>query len=306
MRKFFCFAVSIFSVLVSACSFALEEEVCAKLINKARDCERGASAAKNEDKAFSYYCEAAILCRHPENEALKYLEAKAKDGNACAEYYLGRYYGSAKSASRDDEKAFNFYSKAADKNYPPAIYELALAYIGARGVKEDAKLGGELLLKAAEMGYLDAQILAARYYTNFLECYTKVYCRNYPKALYWFSEAAKRGSLESKFDMGVCYFHGLGARDNKAKAFEIWNSMLEEFDKRKDDFNPLLKTKVVVALSRCYYNGWGCKADEKKSMELLKGIMRAPENDPENKKYLEMVKGNRRYELVNFSFKPNL
>lgn len=305
MRKITFFALCIFG-FSSAISLGLESEACSELLNKARDYENADNPEKNEEKLFSNYYEAAIACKHAENEALKYLQAKAEAGISCAEYFLGRYYGDDRLSSCDEEKAFHWYSKAAEKNYPPALYKAARAYIDASGTKKDTELGGELLLKSAELGYRDAQTIAARYYTNFLEYYTRVYNRNYSKALYWFGEAAKLGSLESKFDMGVCYFHGLGARDDKSKAFEIWNSMLEELDENKKDFSPLLKTKVVVALSRCYYNGWGCKADEKKSMELLKQIEKGAENDSENKKYLEMVKGDRRYELVNFSFKPNL
>ena len=295
-----------FLSLFASHSYAADEvgEACAELLSKASDYENGKSGLKDESKAFSCYLAAAE--KYGKDQALNYLKEKAESGNTCAQYYLGRYYGNDELDSCDPEKAFFWYSKAAEKKYPPALYYAARSYIDALGTEKNTKLGGEFLQEAAELGYRDAQTIAARYYTNFLEYYTKVYSRNYPKALHWFSEAAKQGSLESEFDMGVCYFHGLGARDNKAKAFEIWNSMLEELDKRKDDFDPILKIKLIVALSRCYYNGWGCKADEKKSMELLRRVMIGSEDNPENKKYLEIVKGNRRYELVNFSFKPNL
>ena len=65
--------------------------------------------------------------------------------------------------------------------------------------------------------------------------------------------------------MGVCYFYGRGVPEDKSKAVEIWESILEEVAETKNN----IKHKVCRTLYECYNNGFGVAKDEEKANELL-------------------------------------
>ena len=231
-------------------------------LNLAKAYERGTVLKKDEKKAFLYYLDAVRNSKHSEPDALKYLEKKAKEGNPDAEFSYGTYYGDLEIRSYDPEKAFYWFSKAAEKNIPLALNNLAWMYIYGTGVKEDVIKGKELMLKAAELGDESSQESLAKLYTG----YDDILFPNYKEAFKWFEILAKKGSLFAKYDMGVCYFYGRGVPEDKSKAVEIWKSILEEVVEKK---NNNIKYWVCVSLYECYHGGWGVAKDEEKAKELL-------------------------------------
>ena len=235
-------------------------------LNLARVYERGTVLEKDERKAFFYYAEAATNWNYTEPEALEYLEKKAKEGNPYAEWGYGRYYNDDELRSYDPEKAFYWYSKAAEKNIPVALNNLALMYIFGRGVKKDVKKIKELMLKAAELGVEHAQECLVRLYSGYYD----VIESNYNEAFKWIEVLVKKGSLTAKYNMGVCYFYGRGVPEDKSKAVEIWKSILEEVAETKNN----IKHKVCRTLYECYNNGLGVAKDEEKANELLLLISR--------------------------------
>ena len=129
--------------------------------------ERGTLLKKDERKAFLYYVKAATNWSYTEPEALEYLEKKAKEGNPYAQWNYGNYYVDDERRSYDLEKAFYWYSKAAEKNMPVPLSNVAHMYIYGHGVKKDVKKGIELMLKAAELGTKSAQEYLARLYSGY-------------------------------------------------------------------------------------------------------------------------------------------
>mgnify|MGYP000487105222 FL=1 len=226
-------------------------------LNLARAYERGTVLKKDERKAFFYYSKAARNWNYTEPEALEYLEKKAKEGNPYAELSYGTYYDDDERRSYDPGKAFYWYSKAAEKNIPVALNKLALMYIFGRGVKKDVKKSKELMLKAAELGAENAQEYLVRLYSG----YDNITEPNYKEAFKWIEVLVKKGSLSAKYNMGVCYFYGRGVPEDKSKAVEI----LEEVVEKKD----YIKHKVCRTLYECYNNGLGVAKDEEKSREVL-------------------------------------
>ena len=231
-------------------------------LNLARAYERGTILEKDERKAFFYYAEAATNWNYTEPEALEYLEKKAKEGNPYAEWGYGRYYDDDELRSYDPEKAFYWYSKAAEKNIPVALNNLALMYIFGRGVKKDVKKIKELMLKAAELGVEHAQECLVRLYSGYYD----VIESNYKEAFKWLEVLAKKGHLFARYDIGVCYFYGKGVPEDKSKAVEIWKSILEEV---AEEENNAFKRRTCISLYECYHNGWGVAKDEEKANELL-------------------------------------
>ena len=162
-------------------------------LNLARAYERGTVLKKDEKKAFFYYYRAATNWNYTEPEALEYLEKKAKEGNPYAQWGYGRYYDYDELRSYDPEKAFYWYSKAAEKNIPVALNNLALMYIFGRGVKKDVKKIKELMLKAAELGIESAQECLVRLYSGYYD----VTESNYKEAFKWIEILVKKGSLSA-------------------------------------------------------------------------------------------------------------
>ena len=94
-----------------------------------------------------YGCRAKNLFLY--NVAIKYLKQAAALGNVEAMIELGDiFYGAGSSddlhkpeeiIQSDNSKALKFYSQAADKNYPPAFYRLALMNFNECNVEETYK-----------------------------------------------------------------------------------------------------------------------------------------------------------------------
>lgn len=77
---------------------------------------------------------------------------------------MGEYYEYGKSVKQSDEKALEWYNKAADLNYPDALMRVAEFHFLGIGTPVDDSKGIEFLKKAAENSNLKALGLLAGYY----------------------------------------------------------------------------------------------------------------------------------------------
>ncbi len=101
------------------------------------------------------------------SEVAKTKEA-AEHGDAAAQYKLAYLYlnGSSKAGMPIDlPEAVKWTQKAAEQNYAPAEFALALAYSDGRGVPQSDTEAVKWYRKAAGHGYLDAQFKARIYLT---------------------------------------------------------------------------------------------------------------------------------------------
>ena len=90
-------------------------------------------------------------------EDLKALQAAAEDGDLDAQYRLGRsYYYGEDGAPKDEEKAFRWFSRAAEGDSIAAQYYLGVCYVRGIGTEKDMARGAELFAAAADEGYLPA------------------------------------------------------------------------------------------------------------------------------------------------------
>ena len=266
-----------------------EEAEYYRILNLAKAYEHGTELKKDERKAFLYYLDAVRNSKYSESEALKYLEKKAKEGNPYAQFSYGSYYADFEFWPYDSRKAFYWFSKAAEKNHPAALNNLALMYIFGNGVKKDVKKGRELMLKAAELGIESAQECLVRLYSGYYD----VTESNYKEAFKWIEILVKKGSLSAKYNMGVCYFYGRGVPEDKSKAVKIWESILEEVVEKE---NNILKFDVYKSLYYCYNNGLGVAKDEEKSNELLSLIFEDPSS------YRKKLKWDKDNNPIRFTF----
>jgi TPR repeat protein len=92
---------------------------------------------------------------NPSPEALKIL-TQAEQGDAEAQFTIGRYYyGGWDGVREDTKKAAEFYQRAAAQGHPGAKEELAFLYFRGKGVNKDHAKAASLWLEAAEDKYLE-------------------------------------------------------------------------------------------------------------------------------------------------------
>jgi TPR repeat protein len=85
------------------------------------------------------------------------LMAKAEQGDAWSQYFLGVLYEVGKSVPKDDKEAARWYLAAAEQGNVSAQFELGVMYENGRGVPQDYEDAAKWYRAAAEQGHLSAQ-----------------------------------------------------------------------------------------------------------------------------------------------------
>ncbi len=90
-------------------------------------------------------------------EDLSSLRARARTGDANAQYTLGRKYAKGRGVEQDYAKAARWFRRAARKGDVMAQRILAQMYFEGKGVDQDYVTAGKWYLKAAEKGLVGAE-----------------------------------------------------------------------------------------------------------------------------------------------------
>src|SRR5688500_8564601 len=119
----------------------------------------------------------------------------AKAGDAHAQHGLGMLYEMGQGVPYADPKAASeWYRKAADQNYAPAINNLARLFADGRGVKQDVPKAIELWSKAAEAGNTTARFNLGLQYAAGVGVK-----KDLKKAAEYLLQAAESGLPEAQF-----------------------------------------------------------------------------------------------------------
>ena len=116
--------------------------------------------------------------------------APLANSTVVSSYELGLAYALGDTLEQDDEKAFTYFSRAAQEGYAPAQYRLGVAYANGDGTPPDPAQAQEWYNKAAHQGHIDAQRSLAQIYLNGLEQLPP----DKPKALAWYTILAENGN----------------------------------------------------------------------------------------------------------------
>ncbi len=104
----------------------------------------------------------------------------AKDGNAAAQFVVGKIYDYGNGGVKQDQStAVKWYMLAADQGYTGAQYNLANCFQLGEGIAENKR-----------------------------------------KAFFWYREAANQGDADSQYMLGLCYASGEGVTKDNTKAIE--------------------------------------------------------------------------------------
>jgi TPR repeat protein len=90
--------------------------------------------------------------KYKPSEAEYWYQTASVNGDVEADYQLGAAHLSEEKLDRDLEKAFEYFNKAAEKEYCIAQFQLAYLYLRGYGVEKDIARAYDLFVKAALQG----------------------------------------------------------------------------------------------------------------------------------------------------------
>lgn len=159
--------------------------------------------------------------------------------------------------------------EAASTGYPPAVYALANWYLHGKGVKKDRKHAVRLLKQAASKKYPAAEYdLAVSY-----ELGQGGLPRDPKTALVWYRRAANDGDCDAMTELGRCYYHGIGTRQDFKKAAQWYRKAAD-----------LGNSDAQYALGVAYEHGEGVEKNPRTAMAWYKQA--AQQGDVEAEKAL--------------------
>ena len=140
-------------------------------------------------------------------EAVKWYEMAAKNPYSITgepENQLGRLYEAGKFFAKDEQKAFEYYQAAAEKNNLYAQGNLGAMYYNGQHVSRDLEKARYWLSKGAENGDLKSQEnLSLMYFRGRIGG-----APNYAEFIKWAGMAANQGSVNSMMALGEFYREG--------------------------------------------------------------------------------------------------
>lgn len=186
------------------------------------------------------------------SNSIKYLKLSSDKGFAAAECMLGViYYAGYGDISKDYNKAFDLFTKSADKSYEDAIFYKATCFYEGNGVRQDKSQAFLLWKTIANNGHIRAQNSVG----NCLITGTGV-ARNVSEGIAWIRSAAEKGYSDAQFTLGHAYFSGSGVSKDYDEAAK-W------LKKAADQNN----AGSQYALGVLYESGLGLSKDLKKAIE---------------------------------------
>lgn len=149
-----------------------------------------------------------------------YLLALKEDRSAQLD--LGRLYFRGEGVAQNYDKAYWWFSEAAEKGSRIAVTNLGILYAGGYGVKKDLKYGISLLEKTALENDSQAMLVLGILY------YNEIKIKNFDKAFKWLEKGAKQGNEEAIFRLALMYERGEGTKRNRPMAISIYKDLIAQ------------------------------------------------------------------------------
>lgn len=190
------------------------------------------------------------------DEALKWYEKSALQGNGEAMNALGEIYFDEETHLYDTEKAIYWFEKAIERGWFEGYLSLGECYKDGKGVEQDYQQAYDLYMKALDI--VNDEDRGFVYYTIGQLFYET---KQYTEALSYLLKADEMGDvyLDLHFIIGQCYFHGLGTDVNYQKAVKYFNKACK-----------CGWPEAYHYLGTCYLNGYGVVKDENFANECFR------------------------------------
>jgi TPR repeat protein len=167
--------------------------------------------------------------------AAHWLRRAAEQDHPQAQFAFGALHSAGVGVPQDEEQLVYWWRKSADSGFAVAQYELGYLYLQGWGVRQDVSRGIALMQRAAESGDRSAPYALAHIYENGAGV-----DRDYERAAYWQRIEADRGSKTAQHRLGQMYREGLGVQQDFEQA-ERWlrRSALQDYGEAQFDLGLL-------------------------------------------------------------------
>jgi TPR repeat protein len=164
--------------------------------------------------------------------------AKAKAGDAVAQFDLGYAYYLGQGVPKDYVQAALWFRKAADQGDAVAQHDLGVLYENGFGVLQDYAQAATWYREAADQGNAEAQSNLGLLYNN-----GQGVPQDYAQAAAWYRKSAEQGYAGAQNNLGSLYEYGFGVPQSYADAYFWFNlaasgmkgSELDKVVKNRDD-----------------------------------------------------------------------
>ena len=171
---------------------------------------------------------------------------------------------SPSNAVKAYENAINWFTKATEKGYRRAQYELGNRYYHNEGVDKNLtkiqkwKKAVELYEKAEKQNYAPAQNALAKMYAE-----GKGVDKNFTKAIELYKKAAEQNDVDAQFNLAEMYTGGEEIDENLTET-ERWKEVVEWYTKAADQGNAAAQNNLAIM----YAKGEGGPENPEKAARL--------------------------------------
>ena len=124
-------------------------------------------------------------------------------GATDSQFFMGQSYRLGDGVPKDPETSLAWYGKAAAKNHPEALYDLALHYLEDKTNRASLQMAHEFMVRAAQMGHREAQLQCA------LTCFRGDFGVDCESGNQWLTKAAENGWPKAEFILFQLYYNGV-------------------------------------------------------------------------------------------------
>ena len=151
------------------------------------------------------------------------IHARAEQGDAEAQYNLGRIYANGEGVPPNVVEAVRWFRLGAAQGHADAQNGLGVMYANGRGVPQDDAEALRWYRLAADQGDGNAQFRIGGMYKD-----GKGVARNYVEAVRWYRLAADQGHGNAMFALGAIYKGGEGVPPDEAEAVRWYRLAAEQ------------------------------------------------------------------------------
>ena len=240
----------------------------------------------SEDMSFDYWTLRDIIRNEDlslaeRDEAVAGMEELAKEGNACAQYLMGKLWRDGPLLIPDVVNARYWFEQAAQQDHTTAQYALAKLYLSDDVEIHDAQRGMYWLEAAAHNGNHYAAYRLGKEYLK-----GTIVERDSAQAVEWFTRSTEAGNQYAQYMLGKLYLAGQGVPYDREQAID-WltqaakqgNQYARFFLDRQDSLRPpsvmLSVTRLLYHMSRIFQSETpapavpgGIKIDRKRLAQL--------------------------------------
>ena len=171
----------------------------------------------------------------------------AEEGDAAAQYMLGRLYKLSQGVPRNLAEYERWIRKAARQGHSRAQRELGLMYSVGLAVQKDNAQAAKWYRKAAEQGERDSQYLLGTLLMGGVDIPMDA-----KEALMWFRKAAMQEQSDAQFELGEAYLHGVVVQKDIVMAYVWYSFAASDYYNRShdDDRDALAATMTPEQLAQ--------------------------------------------------------